>query len=64
LPASVRATFAHGGPVTFQLENWAAGGVTVRSPIFGEARFDPNAFRRLVFHPLDSTAGLGTNGLR
>lgn len=63
LPASVHATFAHGGPVTFQLENWAADGVTVRSPIFGEARFDPNAFRRLVFHPLDSAAG-ATNGLR
>ncbi len=61
LPDGVHATFANGGPVIFQLESWAADGVTVRSPVFGEARFDPNAFRRLVFHPLDSAA---TNGLR
>jgi hypothetical protein len=64
LTASVHATFAHGGPVTFKLESWAADGVTVRSPIFGEARFDPNAFRRLVIHPPDSVASSGTNGLR
>jgi hypothetical protein len=64
LPAGVHATFANGNPVDFQLESWAADGVTVRSPVFGEARFDPNAFRRLVFHPLDSAAAALTNGLR
>ena len=44
--------------------NWKAGppdGVSLRSPVFGQARFDPNAFRRLVFQPLDTAAGNGTN---
>lgn len=62
LPGTVHAIFAHGGPVTFQLESWAADGVNLRSPVFGQAKFDPNAFRRLVFHPLDTIAGEGTNG--
>jgi hypothetical protein len=64
LPASVHALFAHGGPVTFQLESWSADGVSLRSPVFGEARFEPNAFRRLLFHPLDTAAATGTNSLR
>jgi hypothetical protein len=61
LPGTVHALFAHGGPVSFQLESWTAQGVNLRSPIFGQARFDPNAFRRLVFQPLDAAAGIGTN---
>jgi len=61
LEGSVHAVFAHGGPVTFQLESWTAGSVNVRSPVFGQAKFDPNAFRRLVFRPLDPAAGEGTN---
>jgi hypothetical protein len=67
LPGTVHAIFAHGGPVSFQLESWSADGVTLRSPVFGQAKFDPNAFRRLVFRPLDPTAGDATNsgtGLR
>jgi hypothetical protein len=61
LPGTVHALFARGGPVSFQLESWTAEGVDLRSPVFGRARFDPNAFRRLVFQPLDSVAGNGTN---
>ncbi len=61
LPGTVHAVFARGGSVSFQLESWNAQGAKVRSPVFGEARFDPNAFRRLVFQPLDSAAGNGTN---
>jgi hypothetical protein len=61
LEGSVHAVFSHGGPVTFQLESWTAEGVNVRSPVFGQARFDSNAFRRLVFRPLDAAAGSGTN---
>jgi len=53
---TVHAFLAGGGPLTFQLESWAAEGVRLRSPVFGEAKFDPNAFRRLVFRPLDSAA--------
>jgi hypothetical protein len=67
LPGTVHAIFAHGGPVTFQLENWAAEGVSLCSPVFGQAKFDPNAFRRLVFRPLDTAAAYATNsgtGLR
>jgi hypothetical protein len=56
MEGTVHAIFARGGPVTFQLESWTAEGVNVRSPVFGRAKFDPNAFRRLVFRPLDSVA--------
>jgi hypothetical protein len=62
LAGSVRALFAQGGPLTFQLESWTAEGVNLRSPVFGRARFDTNAFRRLVFPPLNAAAGNGTNG--
>jgi hypothetical protein len=61
LDGTVHAIFARGGPVTFQLESWTADGVSVRSPVFGQARFDPNAFRRLVFRPVDAVADSATN---
>jgi hypothetical protein len=66
-PGTVHAVFAHGGPLTFLLDGWTADGVDLRSPVFGPARFNPNAFRRLVFQPLDTAVGAGTNtgtGLR
>jgi hypothetical protein len=46
---SVRATFAHGGGLTFDLESWRPGEMTVRSETFGQAKFDPAAFSRLQF---------------
>jgi len=67
LPGSVHALLARGGPLTFQLESWTADGLSLRSPIFGDAKFDPNAFRRLVFPPPAAAAGAVTNrpaGLR
>jgi len=47
--ATVRATFAHGGGLTFDLESWRPGEMTVRSPDFGEAKINPAAFSRLQF---------------
>jgi sRNA-binding regulator protein Hfq len=61
LEGTVHATLANGGPVSFHLESWTAEGVNVRSPVFGRATFDPNAFRRLVFRPLDTAGGDATN---
>jgi hypothetical protein len=61
LPGTVHAIFAHGGPLAFQLESWTAEGVNLRSPVYGQARFDPNAFRRLVFAPPEAAAGAATN---
>jgi hypothetical protein len=58
---TVHATLARGGPLTFQLTSWTPEGVTLRSPVFGQARFDPNAFRRLVLRPLDSAAAPTNN---
>jgi hypothetical protein len=46
---SVRATFAQGGVVTFELLSWRPDGVVVVSPDFGKATFDPAAFSRLQF---------------
>jgi hypothetical protein len=54
---TVHAVLVHGGPVRFQLESWTPEGVSVRSPVFGRAKFDPGAFRRLVFRPLDAVPG-------
>jgi hypothetical protein len=45
----VRATFAQGGSLTFQLESWSPEGVNLRSPIFGPAKFNPDAFKQLGF---------------
>jgi hypothetical protein len=53
---TVHATFAHGGPLSFQLESWTPEGAKLRSPAFGAATFNPGSFRRLVFRPLDSAA--------
>ena len=61
LAGSVHATFARGGRLTFLLESWTAEGISLRSPVFGPARFDANAFRRVVFQPLDAIGGKPTN---
>lgn len=47
--ASVRAMFVRGGNLTFTLESWRPDEMIVRSPDFGEARFNPTAFTRLQF---------------
>ena len=48
---SVRATFAEGGMVTFELVSWRPDAVVVISPVFGNATFNPIAFSRLQFLP-------------
>jgi hypothetical protein len=50
-PAAVNAhaTFVQGGSVTFELLAWKPEGVAVLSPDFGQATFDPAAFRHLQF---------------
>jgi hypothetical protein len=45
----IRGLFPGGGSLMFQLENWSAEGVELRSPVFGQARFSPDAFIRLMF---------------
>jgi hypothetical protein len=46
---NVRATFARGGIVTFDLLSWRPDAMLVSSPVFGKATFDPAAFSRLQF---------------
>ncbi|HUD47187.1 MAG TPA: hypothetical protein VMR33_10175 [Candidatus Baltobacteraceae bacterium] len=48
-PGSVHATFARGGFVTFDLLSWRPDAISVTSPVFGKATFDPAAFSRLQF---------------
>ncbi|HZM05650.1 MAG TPA: hypothetical protein VFC44_21830 [Candidatus Saccharimonadales bacterium] len=55
--ATVRATFAHGGGLTFDLESWRPDEMTVRSPDFGEAKINPAAFSRLQFLPPEKKTG-------
>jgi hypothetical protein len=62
LPGTVHAIFAHGGPISFQLESWTAEGVNLRSPVFGQAKFDPKAFYRLVFPPPAAAAAAANPG--
>jgi hypothetical protein len=49
--ANVRATLAQGGALTIKLLNWKPDAVTVESPVFGKATFDPAAFSRFKFLP-------------
>jgi hypothetical protein len=49
LIGTVRATFARGGFLTFDLLNWRPDGMLVSNPIFGKVTFDPAAFSRLQF---------------
>jgi hypothetical protein len=44
-----RALFPRGGSLAFHLESWSPEGLDIRSPAFGSARFNPNAFIRLTF---------------
>lgn len=53
----VRATFARGGFVTFDLLSWRPDSVTVISPVFGKASFDPSAFSRLQFSAPEPKTG-------
>jgi hypothetical protein len=46
---SVRGTFVHGSGLTFDLESWQPGEMTVHSEHFGRAKFNPAAFSRLQF---------------
>ena len=48
-PGSVRATFARGGFVTFDLLSWWPDAILVTNPVFGKATFEPAAFSRLQF---------------
>jgi hypothetical protein len=47
--ATVRATFAQGGGLTFILESWRPNEMMVRSPDFGTVKINPAAFTRLEF---------------
>jgi hypothetical protein len=47
--ATVRATFAQGGALTFILETWRPNEMIIRSADFGKARINPAAFTRLQF---------------
>lgn len=49
-PWEVRAQFARGGSVSFQLEKWGEKEVSGRSPIFGQLAFAPGQIRRLEFN--------------
>ena len=49
-PGLVRAQFAGGGSVTFQIERWDGQQVTVSSPSFGQAKFAATAFATLQFN--------------
>jgi hypothetical protein len=51
--ASVRATFAQGGALTFLLESWRPDEMTIRSPDFGTVKINPAAFIRLQFLSAD-----------
>jgi hypothetical protein len=45
----VRALLAPGYVVSGQLESWTANAMTLKSPVFGEAKFDTKAISRLQF---------------
>lgn len=50
-PQTVRAYFAKGGSVTFELERWSEELVQGTSPFYGPVSFKTAAFNRLVFDP-------------
>ena len=47
---SVRATLAGNSRITGVIKAWKGNQVTLGSPIFGEATFDANIFRRVEFN--------------
>lgn len=49
-PWEMRAYFAGGGAVSFQLEKWDAQGVTGTSANFGHLAFNPRSIRQLRFN--------------
>jgi hypothetical protein len=46
---NVRATFARGGYLAFDLLSWRPDAMVIINPVFGKATFDPAAFSRLQF---------------
>jgi hypothetical protein len=60
--AAVRATFAQGGALTFTLETWRPGEMTIHSADFGQARINPAAFTRLQFLSPEKKAAPGPKG--
>jgi len=50
-PDAVRATLAGGGTITAKIEAWSEKGITVTSPDFGKAIFQPGAFTVLRLKP-------------
>jgi hypothetical protein len=48
-PTTVRAFFASGGSLTFDLQKWSAGELAAASENFGQATFKPGTFSRIVF---------------
>jgi len=50
------ALLDHGARIALQVESWTADGVKVRSPEFGDAKFDPKIFHKLVIAPVDAPA--------
>jgi hypothetical protein len=62
LPAgTIHALLDHGGRVALQLESWTADGVKARSPEFGDAKFDPKIFHKLVLAPVDAPSAPHTD---
>jgi hypothetical protein len=60
--ATVRATFAQGGALTFILETWRPDEMIIRSTDFGKARINPAAFTRLQFLSPEKKAAQGPKG--
>ncbi len=60
--ATVRATFAQGGDLTFILETWRPDEMIIRSADFGKARINPAAFTRLQFLSPEKKAPDGPKG--
>jgi hypothetical protein len=60
--ATVRATFAQGGALTFILEIWRPEEMIIRSADFGKARINPAAFTRLQFLSPEKKAAAGPKG--
>jgi hypothetical protein len=60
--ATVRATFAQGGGLTFILETWRPKEMIIRSADFGKARINPAAFTRLQFLPPEKKVAEGPKG--
>ncbi|MDX1953879.1 MAG: hypothetical protein SFY81_17045 [Verrucomicrobiota bacterium] len=54
----VRAHLFQGGRLTIQIEQWNRDGVLAISPIFGKAKFRPDAFSLIEFEPAQTRNAL------